>query len=113
MIQNESMIKFAKGAEIAKLKKSNNCVIYTRVSTKEQADNNLSLETQRKGCEAYVLKHGYDVLSYFGGTYESAASDERKQFQKMIDFSKKAKTNLQRQICFCFCCVFRWCVYLC
>ena len=94
MIQNESMIKFAKGAEIAKLKKSNNCVIYTRVSTKEQADNNLSLETQRKGCEAYVLKHGYDVLSYFGGTYESAASDERKQFQKMIDFSKKAKTKV-------------------
>ena len=94
MVQNDAMIKFAKGAEIAKLKKSNNCVIYTRVSTKEQADNNLSLETQRKGCEAYVVKHGYDVMSCFGGTYESAASDERKQFQKMIDFSKKAKTKV-------------------
>ena len=94
MVQNDSLTKFAKGAEIAQLKKSNNCVIYTRVSTKEQADNNLSLETQRKGCEAHVLKHGYDVLSYFGGTYESAASDERKQFQKMIDFSKKAKTKV-------------------
>ncbi len=94
MTDQNSILKFAKGAEVAKLRKSNNCVIYTRVSTKEQADNNLSLETQRKGCEAYVVKHGYDVLSYFGGTYESAASDERKQFQKMIDFSKKVKTKV-------------------
>lgn len=31
-----------------------NSVIYTRVSTKEQADNNMSLETQRKICEQYV-----------------------------------------------------------
>ncbi len=35
---------FAKGAHKAKTK-GNNCVIYTRVSTKEQADNNLSLDT--------------------------------------------------------------------
>jgi hypothetical protein len=32
----------------------------------------MSLETQKKGCEAYVLKYGYNVLAYFGGTYESA-----------------------------------------
>jgi site-specific DNA recombinase len=89
-----SLNKFAKGAEIATAKKSNNCVIYTRVSTKEQADNNLSLETQKKGCEAYVLKLKYDVLSYFGGTYESAASDERKEFKRMIDFAKKQKTKI-------------------
>ncbi len=89
-----SLNKFAKGAEIAAAKKSNNCVIYTRVSTKEQADNNLSLETQKKGCEAYVLKLKYDVLSYFGGTYESAASDERKEFKRMIDFAKKQKTKI-------------------
>ena len=94
MVKNESLIKFAKGAEISKLKKSNNCVIYTRVSTIEQADNNLSLETQKKGCEAYVLKLGYNVLSYFGGTYESAASDERKEFKRMIDFSKNQKSKV-------------------
>ncbi len=94
MVKNESFIKFAKGAEIASLKKTNNCVIYTRVSTKEQADNNLSLETQKKGCQAYVLKLGYNVLSYFGGTYESAASDERKEFKRMIEFAKKQKTKV-------------------
>ena len=72
-----SLSKFAKGAGLVSLKKTNNCIIYTRVSTKEQADNNLSLETQKKGCEAYVLKLRYDVLAYFGGTYESAATDDR------------------------------------
>ena len=49
--------KFAKGGNSTILQKGNNCVIYTRVSTKEQADNNLSLETQRKGCEVYVQKN--------------------------------------------------------
>lgn len=77
----ENLSKFEKGNEVLNMNLSNNCVIYTRVSTKEQADNNLSLETQKKGCEAYVVKNRYSVLAYFGGTYESAATDERKEFQ--------------------------------
>ena len=52
------------------------------------------METQKKGCEAYVLKLRYDVLAYFGGTYESAATDERKEFKRMIDFAKKQKTKV-------------------
>ena len=55
-----------------------NSVIYTRVSTKEQAENNMSLETQRKICEQYANKNGYIILESFGGTYESAKNDERK-----------------------------------
>lgn len=46
--QQMLMEKFAKGHVTEGLVKSNNCVIYTRVSTKEQADNNMSLETQKK-----------------------------------------------------------------
>jgi site-specific DNA recombinase len=75
-----------------------NCVIYTRVSTKEQADNNLSLQTQRKACETYAQKQGYNVLSYFGGTYESAKSDERKEFKRMLDFVKKSKEKVSHII---------------
>lgn len=86
--------RFAKGAETIKAKTTNNCVIYTRVSTKEQADTNMSLETQKKGCEAYVLKYGYNVLSYFGGTYESAQTDERKEFKRMIEFCKRQKSKV-------------------
>lgn len=74
--------------------KNKNAIIYTRVSTKEQAENNLSLETQLKGCIEYAKKLEYNVVENFGGTYESAQSDERKQFQKMIDFAKKSKENI-------------------
>jgi site-specific DNA recombinase len=91
---NLQIMRFAKGASIQTRKKTNNCVIYTRVSTKEQADNNLSLETQRKGCEAYVTRLKHNLLSYFGGTYESAQTDERKEFKKMIDFCKKQTSKV-------------------
>lgn len=85
--------KFGKGTAKASIL-SNNCVIYTRVSTKEQADNNKSLETQRKACENYANKQGYKILGYFGGTYESAKTDERKQFNAMLSFVKKSKEKV-------------------
>ncbi|MGB3946347.1 MAG: recombinase family protein, partial [Bacteroidia bacterium] len=70
--------KFAKG-KVFKDERTNNCVIYTRVSTKEQADNNLSLETQRKACDQFAIKNDLLVKGYFSGTYESAKNDERKE----------------------------------
>jgi site-specific DNA recombinase len=41
--------QFAKGDSAEKVV-GNKCVIYTRVSTKDQADNNMSLVTQQKLC---------------------------------------------------------------
>lgn len=58
--------QFAKGKKQLTLS-TNNCVIYTRVSTKEQADNNMSLETQRKMCEQFALKNKYDILGSLEG----------------------------------------------
>ncbi|HEY1047528.1 MAG TPA: recombinase family protein [Bacteroidia bacterium] len=84
---------FAKG-NLAKGASTNNCVIYTRVSTKEQADNNMSLTTQKKACELYALKHNYSIVGSFGGTYESAKTDERKEFNKMLSFVKKSKEKV-------------------
>lgn len=66
-------------------------VVYTRVSSKEQADNNLSLDFQRKAIEEYALRNDFTTLDYFGGTYESAKTDGRKEFQRMLDFIKKNK----------------------
>lgn len=68
-----------------------NVVIYTRVSSKEQADKNLSLETQRKTIQDYVDRTGRNVIAYFGGTYESAKTDGRKEFLRMLEFIKKSK----------------------
>ncbi len=77
-----------------------NCVIYTRVSTKEQADNNLSLDTQRKACNMYSQRHGYTIMATFGGTFESAQTDERKEFTAMISYVKKCRENMSFILCY-------------
>jgi site-specific DNA recombinase len=68
-----------------------NAVIYTRVSSKEQAENNASLDTQKRYCEELAKRRGLDIVSYFGGTYESAKSDERKEFKRMLEFVRRNK----------------------
>ncbi len=85
--------QFAKHNAVTARISGQNAVIYTRVSTKEQADNNLSLETQLKACELYASRHDYTVLECFGGTYESAKTDERNQFKNMIAFARRNKVS--------------------
>lgn len=85
---------FAKGSKSTRMARGSNCVVYTRVSTKEQADKNLSLETQKKACNQYALKHNYNILASFGSTYESATTDERKQFSAMLSYVKKCKERI-------------------
>ena len=75
-----------------------NVVIYTRVSSKEQADKNLSLETQRRAIEQYAERNKLGILGYFGGTYESAKTDGRKEFNRMLDFIRKSKNKVSRNI---------------
>lgn len=84
---------FAKGSKISDRARGTNCVIYTRVSSREQADN-LSLGTQLKGCNQYAERLKYKVLAQFGGTYESAENDERKEFIAMLSFVKKSKEKV-------------------
>ena len=83
--------RFKKGTESLQVSKTE-AVIYTRVSTKEQADNNASLETQMKHCKKYAEEKGLEVVEIFGGTYESAKDDERKEFQKMLSYVKRKKS---------------------
>ena len=71
-----------------------NCVIYTRVSSKEQMDTNQSLEWQKKYCDEYAIKNKFNIKGYFGGTYESAKSDERKEFNRMLKFVKASKEEI-------------------
>lgn len=76
----------------AALRQGSSCVIYTRVSTQEQADTNGSLQTQMKYCREYAVRHGLEVVECFGDTYESAKSDkERKEFQRMLRFVRGTK----------------------
>ena len=65
-------------------------IIWTRVSTKEQAENNLSLETQEKACRDYANKHGIEVEKLMGGTNESA-KQEGKLYNEMISYVSSHK----------------------
>ncbi|MEK6614955.1 MAG: recombinase family protein [Bacteroidota bacterium] len=71
-------------------------VIYTRVSSKEQADKNLSLETQKRAMDEFARRSHLNVAEYFGGTYESAKTDGRKEFQRMLEYIKKRKGKISQ-----------------
>jgi site-specific DNA recombinase len=88
MSQNKKEFEKLFGIKVKKNNRSK-AIIYTRVSTKEQAENNTSLASQKRYCEEYALKNGFEVVEYFGGTYESAKTDERKEFQKMITYARQ------------------------
>jgi site-specific DNA recombinase len=96
MEKNETLLKsFAKGAKTPKKETGGqNCVIYTRVSSKEQAETNQSLEWQKKYCMDYAVKNNLFIQGYFGGTFESAKSDERKEFNRMQKFLKSTKEKI-------------------
>lgn len=88
---------FAKGSKEQETKLGKNAIIYTRVSSSEQVDNQ-SLEVQSIRCKEYAKSHGYTILAEFGGTYESAKSDkERKEFTRMLDFIKKSNRKNSTQ----------------
>lgn len=74
---------------------TDDCVIYTRVSDAKQMDG-LSLEVQLKASHEYVGKHKLLIREIFGGTYESAASDERKEFQRMISYLKSTRYKISK-----------------
>ncbi len=73
------------------IKNSFQAVKYTRVSSKEQYDKNCSIETQNEAIEEYRERHKLEIVESFGGTYESAKTDGRKEFQRMISFIKRHK----------------------
>lgn len=68
----------------------NNAVVYTRVSHHSQEDNT-SLESQLKYCKSFANKKDLNIVEYFGGTYESAKTDDRTEFKRMLKYIKQSK----------------------
>ncbi len=66
-------------------------VIYTRVSTQEQAQSNGSLEVQEKYCKDYAIRNAIVIKQHFGGVFESAKTDGRKEFRRMLEFIQRDK----------------------
>ncbi len=59
--------------------------IYCRVSTKRQADSDISIPDQLNQCRAWCEAEGIEVAAEFIEPGASARSDDRKAFQHMIE----------------------------
>ena len=70
------------------IREGKNCVVWTRVSTKYQEDNGGSLETQKKLCEEYANRNGYQIVKRFGGKHESAKTPGP-MVKEMYNYVKK------------------------
>ena len=65
---------------------------YTRVSSKEQFEQNSSVERQKEANRKYAQDGGLRIVEEFGGTYESAKSDfTRKEFTRLIEKVKRSR----------------------
>ena len=64
--------------------------VWTRVSTGKQADNNGSLESQKRICDDNAASKGNRIKEYFGDTIESAQT-EGKLYRNMIEKVAKDK----------------------
>ncbi len=62
----------------------NVCYTYDRVSSKDQMINGNSLAWQFERLDDYASKNNLFIKKKYGGTYESAKTDERKEFKKML-----------------------------
>ena len=96
-VMNETKFKsFAKGKNVTKEITPGNAVMYYRVSTKEQEDNQ-SLDVQLDACNKYAERYQLNIVETFGGVFESAKTDrERKEFSKMLTFIRRnKKLNIQ------------------
>ena len=72
-----------------------NAVIYIRVSTSEQAENNLSLDSQLDSCKEYADRLGYNVLEVFREEGQSAKTANRDEFLRAIEFCRTNKDKVE------------------
>ena len=69
------------------------CVIYCRVSSKEQTEGT-SLETQERICKEYAEHNGMNVLKVFIEMGESAKTADRTEFTKALAFCQNKKQQV-------------------
>lgn len=65
-------------------------IIYTRVSTDEQAEKGYSLRDQKQRLEKHCNANGIEIVKHFEDDH-SAKTFERPEFKKLIEFIRKNK----------------------
>ncbi len=68
-------------------------VKYTRVSGGKQMLND-SIEKQNTTINEFAKKFNLEIVANFGDTHESAKTDDRKEFQRMIEFCKRSRGRI-------------------
>ena len=84
--------KLNSGSKLIMPRSGNICCTYDRVSSRDQMINGNSLVWQYEKLEDYVQKHNLSIKNRYGGTYESAKTDERKEFKRMLADIAKDKS---------------------
>ena len=73
---------------------SKKVAIYARVSTEEQAERDLSIPFQLERCRYHAQGKGWEVVKEFVDAGESARTDKRPEFQKMITSARAKEFNV-------------------
>src|SRR5690606_10059296 len=71
-----------------------NAIIYTRVSTDEQAEKGFSLRHQKEQLENYCQQKGYRILNHFQDDYSAKNFSARPEFQKLLRYVHSNKKNI-------------------
>ena len=99
-----SFAKFGKAGKASLTGKTDKIgIVYTRVSGKEQFDKTLSLDVQKKTICDHAERAKIKIDAYFGGVYESAKTDGRKEFQRMLDYIKHQKGRISHILVYTTC----------
>ena len=71
-----------------------NAIIYTRVSTKNQAEEGYSLAGQEKDCKIFAEMNNYNISKVFVEKGESAKTQDRTELQNLMKFCVANKKNI-------------------
>ena len=69
-----------------------NAVVYARYSSDNQREE--SIEGQLRECQSYAEKYGYTVIGYYVDRAYSARTDQRPEFQRMIEDSARKRFEI-------------------
>ena len=76
---------------------SKNCVIYARVSSKEQEKEGFSIPSQLKSLNVYADKEGFNIIREYIDV-ETAKRSGRTYFNEMVSFLKKNSYSLKPHV---------------
>ena len=68
------------------------CVIYLRVSSREQADEGYSISAQREACRRLMKDRGWTLVNEYVDAGESARTANRPAFREMLDRIAEAES---------------------